>query len=545
MESLIENVLYTYDNASNATVNYAKILKIPISDRSLVETLQGHPDYPSMLAIYDTFDGLGAEVVAAKIEKQQLPQIVGPFIAQIQPVLGAQALFTVVKQVSPNSVIYLHPERGKWITESDESFHAKFTGVILIADASSVRPEKDYNRHVQTTQRGKIIASIAALLLPLFAIMKIATYAIHLGAHALWPSVYLVLSLFGTFVCSLLLWHEVDRHNPLLKQVCSGGKKVNCDAILQSKASSLFGVSWSIIGFTYFGGQLLTLLISDIPNRGVNSTLGYLTLLAAPYVFFSVYYQWRVAKQWCVLCLAVQAVLLAQAVAFFVGSHPLSPLLVDLEEVIRLALAFAISFAISSGGISLFRQAKEGRMHRNELARFKRNPALFNALLAKQKFVTEPTAGLGITLGNPNAAHKIIKVCNPYCGPCAKAHPILEEILKTNPDVQVQIIFTADDSDNDRKAPPVKHLMAIAEKGDAEMTKQALDDWYSAAKKDYAVFAAKYPMNGASKTKGHQLKKMKAWCEKTEISFTPTIFINGYQLPEVFAIADLKYILNA
>lgn len=39
----------------------------------------------------------------------------------------------------------------------------------------------------------------------------------------------------------LLLWHEIDKNNPLLRQICSGGKKVNCDAVLSSKASKVFG----------------------------------------------------------------------------------------------------------------------------------------------------------------------------------------------------------------------------------------------------------------------------------------------------------------
>ena len=41
--------------------------------------------------------------------------------------------------------------------------------------------------------------------------------------------------------------------------------------------------------------------------------LSLLSLAALPYVGYSLFYQWRVVKQWCRLCLATQAVLLAQA----------------------------------------------------------------------------------------------------------------------------------------------------------------------------------------------------------------------------------------
>jgi len=189
-------------------------------------------------------------------------------------------------------------------------------------------------------------------------------------------------------------------------------------------------------------------------------------------------------------------------------------------------------------------KAKESKSSKTALQRLKHNPQIFYALLEKQKAITESPASLGLVLGNPNAAHKIIKVCNPYCGPCAKAHSPMEELLHNNPDVQVQIVFTASNEENDIKAPPVKHLLAIAEKGNEEIIKQALDDWYLADKKDYNAFAAKYPMNGELKLQDTKVDDMKNWCDKTGIQFTPTFFVNGYQLPEMYSVNDLKYFLS-
>src|SRR6202000_1810955 len=99
----------------------------------------------------------------------------------------------------------------------------------------------------------------------------------------------------------------------------------------------------------------------------------------------------------------------------------------------------------------------------DELQRLKHDPQLFDSLLRKQKKMTESTRGLGITLARENRRCKIIKVCNPYCGPCAKAHAPIEEILNNNPNVEVQIVFMATNKDGDIRAPPVKHLLAIAE----------------------------------------------------------------------------------
>jgi hypothetical protein len=147
-------------------------------------------------------------------------------------------------------------------------------------------------------------------------------------------------------------------------------------------------------------------------------------------------------------------------------------------------------------------------------------------------------------------------VCNPYCGPCAKAHSPIEELLHNNPDVQVQIIFTATNDKNDIKAAPVKHLLAIAEKGNEETVKQALDDWYLADKKDYVAFAAKYPMNGELQKQVEKIEAMREWCEKAKITSTPTFFVSlpstsedgqsesFHQLPEMYSVADLRYFLQ-
>lgn len=88
-----------------------------------------------------------------------------------------------------------------------------------------------------------------------------------------------------------------------------------------------------------------------------------------------------------------------------------------------------------------------------------------------------------------------------------------------------------------------RHLLAINEKQDAHRTRKALDEWYLAPKKDYGVFATKYPLNGEIAKQEKQIEEMSKWCKEAEISFTPTIFINGRRLPEKYKIEELKYIL--
>jgi hypothetical protein len=83
----------------------------------------------------------------------------------------------------------------------------------------------------------------------------------------------LVLKLVGTFITVLLLIYEIDRTNSFVKNICRAGDRTNCDAVLASEASRIFGVSWSEVGF-----------------------------------------QWRIIKQWCLLCITVQAILFCELI---------------------------------------------------------------------------------------------------------------------------------------------------------------------------------------------------------------------------------------
>lgn len=550
MELVLKNLIFSVDRDIQSVYAYLRLLGVSVTKTGLATLLREHPDTGTLLSVSDVLTGLGVENVVAKVSEEQLGQLETPFIARMKS--GEGLALAVVKRLDDDALVYLSPSTGstvgkqRWVSTSKQAFSEEFGGIVLIGEAGPGAGQEDYVS-ARAAENKKLNGTIAALaVLPMLTILAVATAFTQQGWGGAVSGLYTLLSFSGTAVAALLLWYEVDRHNPLLRKVCSGGRKVNCDAILDSSASNIFGVSWSLIGFSYFMGSLLMLLAVGITDPVLFSLLSLLSLLAVGYVAFSLYYQWRIAGQWCKLCLAIQGILLAQAGLvlaygqFFTGT----PIDVSVPAVLTLLICFAVPFLTGLLIVPAFKKGKEGENHRRELARIKHNPQIFEALLKKQKAITSPAEGLGITLGNPEARHRIIKVCNPYCGPCAKAHPAIEEILNHNPDVQVQIIFTASDDERDFGALPVRHLLAVAEKGDGMLLKKALNDWYLATNKDYGMFAAKYPMNGELATQGEKLTAMRRWCERTAVQFTPTFFVNGYQLADMYSVEDLKYILQ-
>ena len=359
----------------------------------------------------------------------------------------------------------------------------------------------------------------------------------------------MLIKLVGIAASVLLLIYETDKNNVFVRNICSAGKQTNCDAVLDSKASKVWGISWAEIGFCYFAATTLWLLFPGISFNDKINGISIANVFAAPYILFSIYYQWKVLKQWCPLCLTVQAALLLELIwsiaNFWATSIPFHLLIDSVFLWKMLSLAFCVFLPIVAwyGIKPLFTKSKDAHLYAAAYKRLQYNPEIFNSLLAQQAKAPDGWQQLGISIGNLDAENVIIKVCNPYCRPCAMMHSVLEEIINHNKNVQLRIIFKTDNSEKDKGSIVVKHLLAIAAEGNPFKTKLALDDWYLANKIDYNAFALKYVMNGESKAQASKLDAMSTWCKEAEIPHTPTVFVNGYLLPENYEVKELKNIL--
>jgi len=551
----LNKILEPKANGPEIAIILAELLDVRITKTTLTKEIEQHPDYPSLLSISDVLNSFGIENIGIKFNSEKLSGLPKPFITQVLSVKTGMTFFTIVKDIKEGYVDFFDPEKHNWTTITQEEFFERGTDIALLLEVADGAGEIDYVKNRTEEKRGVFQNYLIALSLPVITMAAGIIALIQHGTSALLPFAFTFLTLIGAVTTTLLLWYELDQHNPLLQQICSSGKKINCGAVLHSKASKIGGISWSAIGFSYFTGMLLFLLFTGITNQSAQFATAWINAVAVPYVLFSVYYQWRIVKQWCVMCLCVGGTLILQLATAISGRwHSLLSFgVISSELITSVLIAFIVPFVIAILLVPALQKAKEGTRTFIDLQKLKHNRQVFEALLQKQKKITENPEGLGIYVGNNNATFKLIKVCNPYCGPCSRAHAPMEDLLHNNPDVQIQLIFTASNRESDIGGPPVKHLLAIAEKYEETTLKQALDDWYLAKNKNYPDFAAKYPMNGELKRQDAKLDVMKEWCTKTDVEYTPTFFVSmptedgltGYfQLPKVYSVKDLKYFFS-
>jgi uncharacterized membrane protein len=390
------------ENGVNTVCCLRDCLQLPVTTATIKKQLKEHPDYPSLLSIGDALNSWKVENLSAKITKEKLSGLPTPFITQIRR--DGREYFVVVRELKEQAIVVSDLVSKQWRELAISEFEKQCTGIVMLVDPQEGAGEKEFrkNKTSQLVRKSTGVFSVA-LILFLWLSGSFSAFS-QRGVQALAPVALLTLKLLGSYIGVLLLWYEIDQHNPDIQNVCgSAGGKTNCTAILKSNAAKIGDwMSWSEIGFIYFAGGFITLVFGGL-NASSLFLISWLNALALPYTVFSIYYQWKVARQWCVLCLTVQAILLTEfIVALLGGMHGMQSVMTVPTNAIGLV---ALSFIVPATAWYLLKPslllAKESSKAKLELARLKHDPQIFNALLEKQKALAVSPAGLGWAMPMP------------------------------------------------------------------------------------------------------------------------------------------------
>lgn len=522
-----------YTNSEIITIEFLRRMGAKVTSEAVVEELRQHPDFPNLLAVNDVLNNYGLNTNAYRIPPEHLTEIPSPFIVNTKK-RGQE--FLIVARVDEKEAELVGNSRKPEVLSLSQ-FKDAFAGVILVPEDIKIMENKTAAKsnyfHFDQIRNPVILA---------FAILLLCAGGILIGNDpSPWQFItQLFLKTVGLAVSILLLVQSVDHNNPLVQTLCGVGK-TNCNAILSSKAANAFnGLSWSDIGFFYFAGTWLTTLIigKDISTRQILALLNFASL---PYTVYSIYYQARVAKQWCLFCCAIQILLWFEFGSFATIFEFQFKLPTNDNLLIML-----ICMVIPAIGWLLIKpvllKSQQVDLIEDQLRIFKYNTDVFKNLLKVKPKYAMPSPDWSIVLGNVEASTIITMVSNPYCPPCSLAHKIIDEWLTKDLDIQVRILFTANNTDEDYKTPVVRHFMALNQLEDKTLVKKALHDWYEQKQKNYDDWAQLYPVKLNNRDFA-QLDNQKKWCSTAEIKATPAFLINGHVLPENYRLRDIKYLL--
>jgi len=528
-------------------------LKVPFTDMHLSELIKNHPNSGNLLGVSDILYQYNVSNLSLKLDHTDLLKLEPPFLAHLN--LATHHEFAVITNIDKNNIEY-QTEKGSTIKLLIDEFLKLWTGIVLLSEISEKSRENDFviNQRKQFFERLRLPAIITTLLC-LTAFLAYTNFRLT-SFSIINNSILTFLYIAGCTVSVLLLIQTIDKNNPFVNKICALAKtNSHCNDVLESPAAKLFGIiSWSEVGFVFFTGNLLCLLF--VPQT--IQLMFWINVSALPYTVWSVYYQSKIAKQWCVFCLSIQVllwlgfiVLLTSGISF----NLLNLINIPFNYLIQSIICFVLPIMGLWFVIPFIKKAQMLTPVMQELNKIKANEYIFEAVLKIQKKVEINEDVKSIVFGNPAASFLITLVTNPYCGPCARMHQRLEALLLQYGDfMQLNIIYAVSNyqTDDIERANPfvekrnkaIKILTGIFLKYGMEDSMQIYKEWYDGAKNDIDSFIQKHPVDIENTKVDEIMSFHDKWCQIANIEATPTIFVNGYKLPKWYKVEDLKYFIQ-
>lgn len=490
--------------------------------------------YPLLSSYYRILRSKGVECVIVESTTEQLPLLPTPSIAYTS--LNGGTSFVI--EDADEASIKVRNEENDIESIELEFFNHYWDGKILVVNKEHevATPKEAIADKVKMTA-DKL--KYPLLIMTLFAIVGYVFFT-KIEARSLLNFWFIGLYILGISTAVLLQIRQIDKNNKLVNKIChakNGSKKVDCSSILDSKDAYFFGIfSWTDFGTLYFLTLFLLMLI--LPGK-LSETIGILSsLLAFPYVFYSVFYQWKIAKSWCRLCLATQAAIIMLFILSIVcliinGINIQSLLSTDLLPALVIMLASVIMFVYVKPNFEKSLLYDTLNIKYNWL---KHNPIVLESIFNQQPIVC--TKELEHIVISPDTNDRITIIYNTVCSPCNREITKLIDLYKRKVDAGIEIIFFLDEQDlASIYAAKVIYSRYLSD------NQNFLDFLYR--------YASGFPTSANSMIEGIELPlgrekelsdiitRQNEWCKRNNILSTPRLYFNDVLVPEIYSINDI------
>jgi len=506
---------------------YLKKESFVINQDELKLQLLSHPSYPSLHSVTGVLDHFNIDNMALEVPANigTLKQLPKHFIT----LTTDKNQFVIVSQVNNNIHLFYGNKKKKIISEDE--FLGIWGGVIVVVEKDEVETS-DVNIDNKTIS--KTLSFVTGLLIfSIFFFFK----------PSLFESFHFILSLIGIWISFLIIKHEYGFQSKTLDKICTANEATNCDAVLNSKGASISNyLKLSDISLIYFIGLTLSWLLSVNYLASTNSIV-LLTLIALPITIYSIYYQYKIVKKWCPLCLGIVTVLWLQCCTLFFNQTFISSIKIDYMSLFILFFSFLLIASLWLFIKPLLNKQQELEKLKIEHYKFKRNFDLFNALYKNNKFInTTIESSNEIVLGNKNAPLQMLLVTSPSCFYCKAAHTDIAEILNNNSkDINLTIRFNVPSEKDNISNKVVSRLLEIY---NTKTKKKCIEALHDAYKSDVNLEEWILKWGESKNSYDNLLKTKKQWCVDNNINFTPALYINGKQFPKEYNRSDINYFIE-
>lgn len=506
--------------------------KVKVDSNEFKFQLETHPDFPSLYALSDTLSFFKINNIAIRVDKANVEYLPERFIALLK--FEKSKPFLSFLEERDDGYVYTGMGSKKFIHKDE--FLSVWQEVVLIVEQT-----RDFVSPTSKKSKFLWFYFIAFCLIITLGI------ALHVDSFLI-PSGILVLGCLSIFLTFEVIKQIFGINSSFASATCrvDSTQKYSCESVINSKRSKLNTIlSLSDLSVLFFFGHLISFYIMSLAGyfqHFFDYSLIILTL-AVPVVVYSLYYQWRIEKKWCTICLLIIGVLGLELFTFIMlGSFST----INLE--IRTPLIFLSGFAISSMIWFLIKpmikEYFELKLFKIKSIRFKRNYSQFKLALKDSKQLEYGSLHSEIYLGNPNAKLKLSLVTNPFCGHCAGMHKDLVEIVnRFGQDIRVNIRFNLQKrSSNDQSNLLHFKLANIYFQDGQNKFMEAMGAWFD--NKNMEDWFGRYG-NGLVTRDAEELFNLQyEQNAKNELLFTPALIIGEKLYPRAYDRSDLIYFIS-
>lgn len=512
-------------NRPNTLTTLLSLLHINFTNDYANKLYTEHPYKYSLWGLSMMLNTYKIKTIGIKLEdKSEITKLEPPFIAHVNHA------FVVVNKITKDNVYYQWDD--KVLKNGLIEFYDNWSGILLIPEKNSQSKEPDYSEHRITKYKNLILDFIGSFAFLLIAVRFFIINSIYKEFPLL---ISLFFNLLGFYVSYLLVFKQLNIQSKYADKICSLFKQSDCNNILESSAAKFMGIiGWSEVGWGYFSTNLCIILL--MPS--LYNSIAIINIIALPYTVWSIWYQKFRAKQWCPLCLSVQTILWCIFITnWYHGLFDFSK--IEIKDLLFVCCIYIICiWGRHILNTSLFKEKKLETITQ-EMNSLKMKDCIFKAYLESQAHYPVDKSTSKILFGNERSPILITILTNPFCHPCAQMHEKIDKLLKyIENDVCIQYIFSSFGKELDYAG---KFLISVYLQKGKQKASTIFNNWYKNGVHDAEKFCLSYNTmiddDIEKEYSAHQI-----WRKTNKLSATPTVLINGYELPEDYRIEDLEYL---
>ncbi len=508
-----------YEVAQNIVASF----NIPVSKGQLSKFFRLHPGKYSLRALIDVLYEMNVKPLFVKLPFEKfndtLPTPILCFDKKLEyskPIL--------IKRISSK---YVHA-----LELVDSAFNSKteiseFAGLI---SSKMFFFEYVQNKIPTKPLSYRKIGKTIILLLTLTLVFSMMTV---LGSY---ENTIFVLSLIGLVLSALLFSVELEPEKGIAGRICMI-KDFNCKKVLaSSKTTYLGGFSLIDLSFLYYVFNIAAIVLGYIGHVDLLPTLFLKSLLAIPVVIYLIYYQKFRLRTFCLLCLCVDFILLAE---FFSHTLLLENIYIGINHNLLIVVCISLLLSLSSVIflLPLFRKLIIKDALQEELNFFKFNKTVFKELYFGNTQIEELAnfrTYKPFIFGSKENTDMLILGLSLSCGSCNRFAKQIENFLFLYEKMKIVVfIKTHDDLDKSILRPIIDQY-----RKDPKLGLHQILNWFAHKRKS----DVDYEHNSGNIEE--IISSQNGWFESLNIEHTPIIAFNKRILPIYYRVDDLKIMLK-